>query len=148
MHPDLAKSFPQAAFPDELCAYWLGDSSMTGSSPEEGPPAPMEVDTLERQVSWALPELPRATSALYTWGRSDMGQTGLGKEESVFTPQPAPALEGKDIVHVAGSMYNSAFVTRESSPSILFQTLRVRAMMQACTLLQDNSIKNSEPASM
>jgi alpha-tubulin suppressor-like RCC1 family protein len=73
----------------------------------------MEVDNLERKLSWALPELPKASSCLYTWGRSDFGQTGLGKEESSSSPQLVQALKGKDIVHAAGSTYNSAFVTSE-----------------------------------
>ena len=81
-------------------------------------PAPSDVGPvhleMDRQMSWALPELPRNTSSLYAWGRSDLGQTGTGGDENVPTPQQVTALGAKDVVHVAGSAYNSAFVTRES----------------------------------
>ena len=48
----------------------------------------------------------------YTWGRSDMGQTAHGVEQSNATPQTVEALRDRDIVHAAGSSFNSAFVTR------------------------------------
>ena len=66
---------------------------------------------MERQVSWALPELPPAPSSTYTWGRSDLGQTGSGRDQSTIAPEVLQALQGKDVVYAAGSSYNSAFVT-------------------------------------
>lgn len=81
------------------------------------PPQPMEADGMERQLSWALPELPPAVSSLYTWGRSDLGQTGSGRDQNSTAPEPVQALHGKDVVHAAGGSYNSAFVTSAHLPS-------------------------------
>lgn len=67
-------------------------------------------------MSWALPELPPAPCSPYAWGRSDLGQTGSGRDESSATPQMVQALQGKGIVHAAGSSYNSAFVTSAHLP--------------------------------
>lgn len=72
---------------------------------------------MERQLSWALPELPPAVSSLYTWGRSDLGQTGSGRDQNSTAPEPVQALDGKDVVHAAGGSYNSAFVTSAHLPS-------------------------------
>jgi hypothetical protein len=71
---------------------------------------------MERQLSWALPELPPAVSSLYTWGRSDLGQTGSGRDQNSTAPEPVQALHGKDVVHAAGGSYNSAFVTSAHLP--------------------------------
>lgn len=87
------------------------------------PASPMEEDQddsdlLKRQVSWALPELPSAGSTVYTWGRSDMGQTGQGVDKNAALPQPLQTLKERAVVHAAGSAYNSAFVTRAPMPSV------------------------------
>ena len=79
-------------------------------------PASMELDDLGRQLSWALPELPSAASLLLTWGRSDMGQTAHSVEQNIASPEPVEALKDRDVVHAAGAVYNSAFVTRAQPP--------------------------------
>lgn len=75
-------------------------------------------DGLERQLSWALPQLPSAASSTYTWGRSDLGQTGSGRDQNSTAPELLQALRGKDVVHAAGASYNSAFVTSVDPPSL------------------------------
>ena len=70
-------------------------------------------DGLERQSSWALPEIAPSPCSLVAWGRSDLGQTCVSTELASIPPLPVTTLQSKDIVHAAGSMYNSAFVTRE-----------------------------------
>ncbi len=74
-------------------------------------PGTVETDGMERQLSWALPELPPAASSTYTWGRSDLGQNGSGEDQNTTAPALLQALQGKDVVHAAGATYNSAFVT-------------------------------------
>ena len=85
------------------------------------PASPMEEDDsdgdpLRRQLSWALPELPSAGSTAFTWGRSDMGQTGQGLENNTALPRPVRTLQERAVVHAAGSAYNSAFVTSARPP--------------------------------
>jgi hypothetical protein len=87
-------------------------------SEDAAAPASMELDDLGRQLSWALPELPSAASLLLTWGRSDMGQTAHNVEQNVASPEPVEALKDRDVVHAAGSAYNSAFVTRAQPPEL------------------------------
>ena len=70
---------------------------------------------LERQSSWALPEIAPSPCSLVAWGRSDLGQTCVSTELASIPPLPVGTLQSKDIVHAAGSIYNSAFVTRELS---------------------------------
>ena len=70
-------------------------------------------DGLERQSSWALPEIAPSPCSLIAWGRSDMGQTCVSTELASIPPLSVETLQSKDIVHAAGSIYNSAFVTRE-----------------------------------
>ena len=70
-------------------------------------------DGLERQSSWALPEIAPSPCSLIAWGRSDLGQTCVSTELASIPPLSAETLQSKDIVHAAGSIYNSAFVTRE-----------------------------------
>lgn len=78
-----------------------------------------EAHTLERQASWALPEIAPSPCSLIAWGRADLGQTGLGSEAACSGPFSVVALQSKDIVYAAGSVYNSAYVTRESWSSRL-----------------------------
>ena len=68
---------------------------------------------LERQSSWALPEIAPSPCSLVAWGRSDLGQTCVSTELASIPPLSVETLQSKDIVHAAGSIYNSAFVTRE-----------------------------------
>ncbi len=82
-------------------------SQRTGQSPPE----------LERQASWALPEIAPSPCELLAWGRADLGQTCAGREVACTPPAPVEALQSKDIVYAAGSIYNSAFVTRASIPA-------------------------------
>ena len=70
-------------------------------------------DGLERQSSWALPEIAPSPCSLIAWGRSDLGQTCVSTELACIPPLSVETLQSKDIVHAAGSIYNSAFVTRE-----------------------------------
>ena len=52
----------------------------------------------------------------YTWGRGDMGQLATGAASNVLLPQAAEALAGRDVVHVTGNLYNSAFQTGTCTP--------------------------------
>ena len=70
-------------------------------------------DGLERQSSWALPEIAPSPCSLVAWGRSDLGQTCVSTALASVPPLSVETLQSKDIVHAAGSIYNSAFVTRE-----------------------------------
>ena len=70
-------------------------------------------DGLERQSSWALPEIAPSPCSLIAWGRSDLGQTCVSTELASTPPLSVETLQSKDIVHAAGSIYNSAFVTCE-----------------------------------
>ena len=67
---------------------------------------------LARQASWALPETAPSPCNLLAWGRADLGQIGTGEEAATSAPISIEALQSKDIVYAAGSVYNSAFVTR------------------------------------
>lgn len=75
-------------------------------------PTEQEPHTLERQTSWALPEIAPSPCSLVAWGRADLGQTGVGSEAACIGPVAVEALQNKDIVYAAGSVYNSAYVTR------------------------------------
>ena len=75
-------------------------------------PTEQEHHTLERQTSWALPEIAPSPCSLVAWGRADLGQAGIGSEAASIGPVAVDALQSKDIVYAAGSVYNSAYVTR------------------------------------
>ena len=72
--------------------------------------------TLERQASWALPEIAPSPCSLVAWGRTDLGQIGIGSDAASSGPVSVDALQSKDIVYAAGSVYNSAYVTRTPPP--------------------------------
>lgn len=93
-------------------------AGMPPASPMEEDDGDVDSDALQRQVSWALPELPSAGAAVFTWGRSDMGQTGQGVESisAAALPQPVRTLRERAVAAAAGSAYNSAFVTRARPP--------------------------------
>lgn len=71
----------------------------------------------KRQYSWALASADDLSSScrLYAWGRNDTGQLGNGSETAEAGPDPTEVVSGRDIVAVAGSTFNTAFVTGISS---------------------------------
>lgn len=50
-------------------------------------------------------------AAVYSWGRGDLGQLGLGDEGNHSLPTLIPNFEDKDILHVAASDFHTAFLT-------------------------------------
>ena len=89
--------------------------------------------TLERQASWALPEIPPSPCSLIAWGRADLGQIGIGSEAASSGPVSVDALQSKDIVFAAGSVYNSAYVTRTPPSSRLPVTCHCCLSLSATT---------------
>lgn len=47
------------------------------------------------------------------WGRGDLGQLGNGAASCAPSPEAMESLAGKDVVHVAAGMYNTAFLTAD-----------------------------------
>ena len=88
------------------CAGGEGDSEEDFGGPRQ----------FKRQYSWALAsaEDTSSTICLYVWGRNDTGQLGNGTENAEAGPATSSVLSGRDIVAVAGSSFNSAFVTGPS----------------------------------
>jgi hypothetical protein len=93
---------------------------------------------LERQASWALPEIAPSPCNLLAWGRADLGQTCAGREVACTPPARVEALQSKDIVYAAGSIYNSAFVTRASCPAfaVIAQAMRDLHWVPGLSLMQ------------
>jgi alpha-tubulin suppressor-like RCC1 family protein len=56
-------------------------------------------------------KFPLYLSAVYSWGRGDLGQLGLGDEGNYSQPTLIPNLADKDILHIAASDFHSAFLT-------------------------------------
>ncbi|CAM6124002.1 unnamed protein product [Calypogeia fissa] len=53
----------------------------------------------------------RPSVSVYSWGRGDLGQLGLGDEGNHSHPTLIPNLADKDILHIAASDFHSAFLT-------------------------------------
>lgn len=67
--------------------------------------------TVGRYPSLSLQPPNKTTTQVYGWGRGDLGQLGHESESCVLAPTRIHALDGKDIVHLAGNVYNSGAVT-------------------------------------
>ena len=70
----------------------------------------------QRQNSWALRDCLGCSGrgvATWLWGRGDFGQLGLGNTQNVWKPRRVEALAGKEVVLVAGNLYNTAFLLGE-----------------------------------
>lgn len=48
---------------------------------------------------------------VYSWGRGDFGQLGLGDESDRSFPSLVQSLADKDILHVAAGDFHTAFLT-------------------------------------
>jgi len=71
----------------------------------------------QRQNSWALRDCLPCSGRVSTWlwGRNDFGQLGSGGTSDQGRPQRVEALAGKEVVLVAGNLYNTAFLLGETS---------------------------------
>ncbi|GAX80909.1 hypothetical protein CEUSTIGMA_g8344.t1 [Chlamydomonas eustigma] len=59
----------------------------------------------------SLNNIKRTSVLVYAWGRGDMGQLGISSDTFISVPTKVEQLQGKDIVHVASSAFNSIFLT-------------------------------------
>eukprot|EP00873_Tetraselmis_striata_P041803 jgi/Tetstr1/462067/TSEL_007137.t1 len=70
-------------------------------------------------VDYAPPRTPTLASCrrpvvqVLVWGRGDLGQLGNGAASCAPSPEAMESLAGKDVVHVAAGMYNTAFLTAD-----------------------------------
>ena len=59
----------------------------------------------------SLREVKRIKLQVLAWGRGDLGQLGNHSEDNVLVPTRVEAFNEKDLVHLAGNLYNSGGVT-------------------------------------
>ena len=115
-------SFLSRLMTQQVQAEEGGDSfPAAGGEPEPGDLSRQNSGPVQRQNSWALRDAAvcKQQAITYSWGRGDLGQLGSGPADACLTPTKIEDLDGRDIVHAAGNLFNSAFLTGEPSSAVV-----------------------------
>eukprot|EP00803_Ostreobium_quekettii_P009976 evm.model.scf_2796.2 EVM.evm.TU.scf_2796.2 scf_2796:5567-19194(-) len=87
------------------------DKAETTNSGSDQKGSAQRARSIDRYPSLVLHSIKKVNLEVLVWGRGDLGQLANGKEGNLLVPEKLKELDRKNLVHIAGNVYNTCFIT-------------------------------------